>query len=199
MPQRLKGVFIVLEGVDGCGKTFHTRTLKEGLRQRGFNAVYTAEPSGSIVGKFIKTTLATEKISPEVEALLFAADRCEHLKTEILPSLESGKVVVCDRYLYSSLAYQGAQGVDVNWIKTINKFAVKPDIAFCLDIPPDVALGRIKRKKTVLERLDLQEKVRARYLELVRNGELILVDSNRPSEQVKTDIIDLTVRKLKPS
>jgi len=192
----LKGVFIVLEGIDGCGKTFHSKALKEELREQGFNAVYTAEPSGSTVGKFIQTTLVTEKISPEVEALLFAADRCEHLKREILPSLESGKVVVCDRYLYSSLAYQGAQGVDVNWIKTINAFAVKPDIAFCLDIPPDVALGRIKRKRTVLERLDLQEKVRGRYLELVRNSELVLVDSNRPIEQVKADIIKLAVRKL---
>jgi dTMP kinase len=195
----LKGVFIVLEGIDGCGKTYHSKALKEELQKRGFHAVYTAEPSGSRVGKFIQTTLESEKISPEVEALLFAADRSEHLKREILPNLESGKIVVCDRYLYSSLSYQGAQGVDVDWIKTINVFAVKPDIAFCLDLPPNVALSRIKRKRTVLERLDLQERVRGKYLELVRNGELVLVDSNRPLEQVKADIINSTVRKLTSS
>jgi len=196
MQRSSKGVFIVLDGLDGCGKTLHSKALREELKARDLNVAYTAEPSNNLVGKFIQSILLIEKIPPEVEALLFAADRHEHLKKEILPNLEGGNVVVCDRYMYSSLAYQGAQGVDVNWIRMINGFAVKPDIAFYLDVPPDVGLGRIRRKKTVLEKLDLQVKVREKYLELVREGELVLVDSNRSVEAVKAELTDLTIRRL---
>ena len=192
----MKGFFIVLDGLDGCGKTRHSRILCEELQVHGFNVVYTAEPSKGIVGALIQTILQSRKILPEVEALLFAADRHEHLKKEILPNLQSGKVVVCDRYLYSSLAYQGAQGVDLNWIRTINNFAVKPDAAFYLDVPPDVGLGRITRKKTVLENLDLQKKVRERYLNLVQEGELELVNSDRPLEEVSDKIFKLVIQKI---
>jgi len=196
MHRRSKGAFIVLDGLDGCGKTLQSKALRDELKARGFDVAYTAEPSNNTVGKFIQSILLTEKIPAEVEALLFAADRHEHLKKEILPNLEAGKVVICDRYLYSSLAYQGAQGVDVNWIRTINSFVVKPDIAFYLDVPPDVGLNRIKRKRTVLERIDLQVKVREKYLELVREGELVLVDSNRSVEAVKTELTNSAIRRL---
>ncbi len=196
MHRRSKGAFIVLDGLDGCGKTLQSKALRDELKARGFDVAYTAEPSNNTVGKFIQSILLTEKIPAEVEALLFAADRHEHLKKEILPNLEAGKVVICDRYLYSSLAYQGAQGVDVNWIRTINSFVVKPDIAFYLDVPPDVGLNRIKRKRTVLERIDLQVKVREKYLELVRVGELVLVDSNRSVEAVKTELTNSAIRRL---
>jgi dTMP kinase len=131
-----------------------------------------------------------------VEALLFAADRYQHLRAEILPSLQSGKIVVCDRYLHSSLAYQAAQGVDEGWIRMINDFAMKPDIAFYLDVPPSVGLARIRRNKTVLEKMELQEKVREKYLEIVRTGELFLIDSNRPIEEVKSDLLKLVVEML---
>jgi len=196
MHRRSKGAFIVLDGLDGCGKTLQSKALRDELKARGFDVAYTAEPSNNTVGRFIQSILLTEKIPAEVEALLFAADRHEHLKKEILPNLEAGKVVICDRYLYSSLAYQGAQGVDVNWIRTINSFVVKPDIAFYLDVPPDVGLNRIKRKRTVLERIDLQVKVREKYLELVREGELVLVDSNRSVEAVKTELTNSAIRRL---
>jgi dTMP kinase len=196
MPQRSKGVFVVLDGIDGCGKSLHSKLLRDGLQARGFNAVRTWEPSESSVGKFIQTMLMTEKIHPIVEALLFAADRYQHLQAEILPSLQSGKIVVCDRYLHSSLAYQGAQGIDESWIKTINNFAMKPDIAFYLDVPPSVGLGRIRRKKTVLENMEIQEKVREKYLEFVRTGELFLVDANRPIEEVEGDLLKSILQRL---
>ena len=196
MPPRSRGVFVVLDGIDGCGKSLHSKLLRDGLQARGFNAVRTWEPSENSVGKFIQAMLMKEKTHPMVEALLFAADRYQHLQAEILPSLQSGKIIVCDRYLHSSLAYQGAQGVDANWIKTINDFAMKPDLAFYLDVTPSVGLGRIRRKKTVLENMEIQEKVREKYLELVRTGELFLVDSNRPIEEVKDDLLKLVLQKL---
>jgi dTMP kinase len=196
MEERSRGIFIVLDGIDGCGKTFHSKILTDELQTRGFDAVYTAEPSNGTVGKFIQSILLADKLLPEIEALLFAADRFEHLKRVILPNLMKGAVVVCDRFLYSSLAYQGAQGVDTNWIRMINNFAPKPDIAFYLDVVPSVGLGRIKRKRTVLENLPLQEKVRQRYLQLVQTGELVLVNSSRHVEDVKTDLIKLTIKEL---
>lgn len=196
MPQIPKGVFVVLDGIDGCGKTLHSKLLRDGLQARGFNAIRTWEPSQNSVGKFIQTMLMTEKIHPMIEALLFAADRYQHLQSEILPNLESGKIVVCDRYLYSSLAYQGGQGVDLNWIRKINDFALKPDIALYLDVAPSVGLGRIRRKKTVLENMNLQEKVREKYLEFVHDGELLLVDSNRSIEEVKNDLLKLVLQKV---
>ncbi len=196
MKKESRGVFVVLDGIDGCGKTFHSKVLRDELQTRGFNTVCTAEPSNGAVGKFIRSILLTEKVPPEVEALLFAADRFEHLRREIMPNLEKGRIVVCDRYLYSSLAYQGAQGVDLDWIKAINNFALKPDIAFYLDVPPDVGLGRIRRKRSVLENHALQMRVREKYLEFTRLGDMIMVDSNRPVEIVKTDLVKLTVKKL---
>ncbi len=197
MRKTLKGFFVVLDGIDGCGKTLHSKALRDELKAQGFDAVYTAEPSDGSVGKFIQGMLLKEKILPEVEALLFAADRYDHLKTEILPSFENAKVVVCDRYLHSSLAYQGAQGVDVEWIRKINSFAIKPDIAFYLDVPPDVGLSRIKRKRSVLESFELERKVRDMYLQLVDERELVLVDSNRPIEEVKVDLLRLTLEAFK--
>jgi len=133
---------------------------------------------------------------PEVEALLFAADRFLHLQSEIRPALAAGKVVVCDRYMYASFAYQGAQGVDLNWLGEINRFAEKPDLAIYLDVPAEIGLKRIRRKKSVLEKLDLQRQVREEYLRLVRAGDLVLVDSNQPIERVSEAVLALAERRL---
>ena len=112
---REEGTFVCLEGLDGCGKTTQTRVLVERLRKMGYAAVSTAEPSRGRIGKFIrKCCLHSDKrLSPVVEALLFAADRFEHVNNEVVPALKGGKIVVSDRYVYSSLAYQGAAGLDL--------------------------------------------------------------------------------------
>ena len=107
-----KGLFICVEGLDGCGKTTQTKLLVRKLRKMGWDAVYTAEPSRGKIGKFIqKYCLHGEKRTfPIGEALLFAADRFEPVEREVSPALNEGKIVVSDRYVYSSLAYQGATG-----------------------------------------------------------------------------------------
>jgi len=192
-----RGVFIVLEGGDGAGKTAQARILCSSLESKGYKVHPTAEPSRTAVGRLIRRNLLqTEKMLPEVEALLFAADRFLHLQSEIRPALAAGKVVVCDRYMYASFAYQGAQGVDLNWLGEINRFAEKPDLAIYLDVPAEIGLKRIRRKKSVLEKLDLQRQVREEYLRLVRAGDLVLVDSNQPIERVSEAVLALAERRL---
>jgi dTMP kinase len=194
----LKGAFIVLEGGDGSGKTTQARALYSALRHEGYKVHLTAEPSRSTAGRLIRRRiLHGKKTSPEVEALLFAADRFLHLESEILPALADGKIVVCDRYTYASFAYQGAQGVDSHWLREINRFALKPDLALYLDVPAETGMSRIKRKKSVLERLELQRRVRDEYLRLVQGGELTLVDATQPIKKVSENILDLVTRRLR--
>jgi len=194
----LKGAFVVLEGGDGSGKTTQARSLCSALRREGYKAHLTAEPSRSVVGRLIRRMLLHgEKTSPEVEALLFAADRFLHLESEIRPALAAGKTVVCDRYMYASFAYQGAQGVDSKWLREINRFAEKSDIALYLDVPAEMGLSRIRRRKSVLENLRLQQRVREEYLKLVQAGELTLVDATQPIKKVGENIFGLVTRRLR--
>jgi dTMP kinase len=193
-----KGAFIVLEGGDGSGKTTQARLLQSALRHAGYKVHSTAEPSRSTVGRLIRRRiLHGKKASPEVEALLFAADRFLHLESEILPALANGKIVVCDRYMYASFAYQGAQGVNADWLREINRFAVKPDLALYLDVPAETGMSRIRRKKSILEKLELQRRVRDEYLRLVQAGELTLVDSTQPITKVSENILDLVTHKVR--
>jgi dTMP kinase len=193
-----RAFFIVLEGGDGAGKTIQAKLLCSALRRRGYKIHATAEPSKSDVGKLIRrSVLQKRKISPESEALLFAADRFLHLESEIRPALSAGTTVVCDRYMYASFAYQGAQGVDREWLRAINRFAEKPDLAIYLDVPSNVSLRRIRRKKSVMETFGLQQQVREEYAKLVESGELVAVDSNRPIQNVAGDILALVADRLR--
>ena len=180
-----KGVFICVEGLDGSGKTTQARILVERLRG-SHNAVYTAEPSLGKIGAFIKgNCLYCEKRQPSaVEALLFAADRLDHVETEIIPALNEGKLIVSDRYIYSSLAYQGATGLSLEWIETINAHALRPDLAIFLDVDPESVMQRLKREKSVMENLETQRKVQGIYLRYVAKGELVRIDSNRRLPEV---------------
>ena len=200
MGRLLKGAFIVLEGGDGSGKTTQAKVLCSTLRGGGYRVHPTAEPSRSTAGRLIRRRiLHGKKTSPEVEALLFAADRFLHLESEILPALAAGKIVVCDRYMYASFAYQGAQGVDSQWLREINRFATKPDLALYLDVPAETGMSRIKRKKSVLEKLELQRRVREEYLKLIQTEELTLVDATQPIEKVRENILRLVTERLRDS
>ena len=193
-----KGFFICIEGLDGCGKTTQARLLVKKLRQMGFDAVYTAEPSCGKIGLFIKKYClhGEKRVSVVVEALLFAADRFEHIENEILPALDKGKIVVSDRYIYSSLAYQGAAGLDLKWIKMINKHAIEPNIAIFIDVEPEIVLQRLRRKKSVMENLETQRKVRKVYMDFVHKGELVKIDGNKPKMKVAKAIFEAVSKAL---
>jgi len=194
-----QGMFICVEGLDGSGKTTQAKILVKSLRRRGFDAVYTTEPSTGKVGKLIRSfVLDREKrVSIALEALLFAADRVDHVETEIKPLLREGKVVVCDRYVYSTLAYQGAAGLDLDWIEHINRFALKPNLALLVDVRPEVVVKRIKKKKTVMETKRNLQKVRDVYMKLVQEQRLTLEDGEKPIREVAKNISKIVLRLLK--
>ena len=180
-----KGVFICIEGLDGSGKTTQAELLTERLN-KSHNAVYTSEPSHGKTGTFIRECCLYEekRLPTTAEALLFAADRIEHVENEINPALAEGKLVICDRYVYSSLAYQGSAGLSLAWIKKINSYALKPDSTIFIDVSPELVLERLQRKKSVMETLEIQRKVREVYLEFVEKGELIRIDGDKPQDAV---------------
>ena len=190
-----KGAFICVEGLDGCGKTTQTKLLVERLKKKGYDAVYTAEPSRGEIGSFIKEYClhGETRVSSIVEALLFAADRFEHVKKEVIPALNEGKLVVSDRYVYSSLAYQGAAGLDLEWIEKINEHAIRPALALFIDVEPETVIQRLKPKKSVMENLGTQRKVREVYVKFVEKGELVKIDGNNSKKEVADDILTVVL------
>ncbi len=180
-----RGVFICIEGLDGSGKTTQAQLLTTSLSEK-YSAVYTAEPSQGKIGTFIRECCLYEgtRLPTEAEALLFAADRIEHMQNEVAPALAEGKLVICDRYIYSSLAYQGSAGLSLDWIKTINARALQPDFSIFIDVSPQRVLERLQRKKSVMETLEIQRKVREVYLKFVEKGELIRIDGDKPKDAV---------------
>jgi dTMP kinase len=188
-----RGVFIVFEGIDGSGKSTHIKALADELRSQGNSVLTTSEPSKDRIGNFIRRYAERNdsRLTPETEALLFAADRFEHVKTVIEPALRRGRIVISDRYLYSSLAYQGAGGLEVDWIREMNRFAPKPDLGILLDILPEFSLQRVNRRKTVFEDSDYLRKVRNIYLQMVEEGELVRIDADKPRKAVLMEVLSL--------
>ena len=195
-----RGAFICIEGIDASGKTTQAHRLVRNLRRRGLDAVYTTEPSTGEIGKLIRDhVLNTKKRVPvAVEALLFAADRVDHVEKEIKPSLQKGKIVICDRYVYSTVAYQGAADLDLNWIEQINQFALVPNMALFLDVSPEVVIERMqsKSKKSVMETLKNQRRVCEVYLKMVKEGRLMGIDGNKPVNAVAAEILRAVVEFL---
>ncbi|MFC2170072.1 dTMP kinase, partial [Acidobacteriota bacterium] len=161
-----KGILIVFEGIDGVGKTTQALILLNRLQERGIEAVYFREPSNSKWGRKIKEKAAfADSITPEEELDLFQKDRKENLKRNLKPVLKENKVIILDRYYFSTIAYQGAKGIDPAKIREINeKFALKPDLVFILDIEVEKGLRRIEegreKRDMLFEREEYLVKVR---------------------------------------
>ena len=143
----MPGLFLTLEGLDGSGKTTQARRLAAFLEAQGRPVLLTREPGGGLPE--VRSLLLTQELSPEAEYLLFSADRAEHVRKVILPGLAAGKVVISDRYLDSSLAYQGyGRGLPLPWLREVAREAtrgLKPRLTFLLDLPPEAALRRVRR------------------------------------------------------
>jgi len=173
--------FIVLEGIDGAGKTEVSKKLVSLLKEEGIPALYTYEPFTREFTEMIKNY--GRRYGALMEALLMAADRYYHIQEIIKPALEAGKVVVSDRYFYSSIAYQGARGIEPSWVKLVNSFVLKPDLAIYIDVPPEVGLKRKRASSTRVPYLEkdikVMRKVRSIYKSLVESGELFEVDGSK--------------------
>ena len=192
-----KGAFICIEGLDGCGKTTQAKLLTEKLG-KSHSAVYTAEPSRGKIGTYIRNRClyGEKRLSTVVEALLFAADRIEHVENEVLPALNEGQLVISDRYVYYSLAYQGAAGLSLEWIEKVNEHALKPDLAVFIDVDPKTVMRRLKPQKSVMENMETQQKVRDVYLKFVGKGKLVRLDGNRAKNEVADALSKMVLKFL---
>jgi dTMP kinase len=195
-----RGRFIVIEGIDGSGTTLQTRAVGTWLERRGHTVLETREPSTGAIGALARQRLGVHAdTGPVTLALLFAADRLDHVAREVGPALAAGAVVVSDRYLMSSLAYQGLD-CDESWVREINRHARVPDLTLVLDVPADVAFARVQRRaaagEAVAERydaLDLQRRLAAHYRRLHADpqlGPMVVVDGDRPPADVTAALTD---------
>ena len=158
-----KGLFITFEGCEGCGKTTVSKLVEESLQKLGFDVVMTREPGGTPISEKIRDILldnTNAEMNPRTEALLYAASRAQHTLEKIKPAVDDGKIVLCDRYLDSSLAYQGyARNLGIDTVEWMNDFGIsgyRPDIVFFIDVPPEVGFSRMTgRKKDRLENEDI--------------------------------------------
>lgn len=174
-----RGVFITLEGCEGAGKTTQIKRIEEYLNKNNISYISTREPGGIKISEKIRELILNKEnttMDERTEALLYAASRRQHLMEKVIPALKDGKVVICDRFIDSSLAYQGfARGIGVEEVLLINNFAIEgymPDLTIYLDIDPELGLKRVKNRNEELNRLDLESlefhnKVRHGYLKLL--------------------------------
>jgi dTMP kinase len=201
-----KGIFITMEGPEGAGKTTMINMVVEHLKKKGINAIQTREPGGIDIAEKIRNIILAKEntaMDPRTEALLYAAARRQHLVEKIKPALESGAIVICDRFIDSSLAYQGyARGLGVDEVLAINQFAIEemmPTLTVYFDIEPELGLSRIRQNngrevnRLDLETIDFHRKVREGYrLLLERYPERIrMVDASRPVAEVFRRTIEL--------
>ncbi|NOK08694.1 MULTISPECIES: dTMP kinase [Corallococcus] len=205
----LPGRFIVLEGLDGAGTTTQTERLASLLRAEGHDVVTTREPSDGPVGTMLRQALTGRlglpqgrgPLAQETLALLFAADRTDHLHARILPALEQGKVVLCDRYVLSSLAYQGAS-LPMAWVDEVNSHAVSPDLTLFVGVDPKVAATRRAVRggpAELFEADEAQRRIAIQYLkaiELRENHERIVHIDGELSVEAVTEACLVEVRQV---
>lgn len=193
----MTGLFISFEGGDGTGKTTQIARLAEHLRAEGAEVVTTREPGGTELGRAIRQALLHgEDLSPRTEALLYSADRAHHVATVIRPALDRGATVITDRFVDSSVAYQGsARELGIDEIRSLNDWAVGglvPDLTFLLDLDPAVGAARLTREKDRLESAgdDFHRQVRQTFLEMAEAepDRFVVIDASRSIDEIAADV-----------
>ncbi len=194
----MKGMFITFEGNDGSGKSSAIQAVYDELIKENYNVILTREPGGSKIAEKIRTIiLDTDNLGMDskTEALLYAASRREHLMKKIIPALNEGKIILSDRYLDSSLVYQGiAREIGVNEIYNLNKFAIDdylPDLTIMLAVRPEIGMERIKNNRHEFDRLELEKlefhhKVYNGYKEVAKlyPNRIVMIDGEKSKEEV---------------
>lgn len=193
----VRGLFIVLEGIDGSGKTTLRDGICDSLRKKGYDAITTAEPTDGMLGSILRNGGTDNQLA---EALLFVADRACHTD-DIVKDLEKGISVVCDRYYASTLAYQsaGSGGPDYDLLVTLNELAtIEPDITFLLDIDPERGMARVDdrgEERSKFEKLDFQRRVRAKYLSIAEEKGFVVLDASEPKEKLLSQSMEHIMEK----
>lgn len=196
-----KGLFITLEGADGCGKTTQLNLLKEYLTSRGYEIVVTREPGGKGLGEKLREILLNYdgEVSDRCEAFLYLADRAQNIDTIIKPAINSGKIVLCDRHTDSSVAYQGygrEQNIDnINMLNELAVNGVHPDLTIVFDIDTETSMARVGAEKDRLESagIEFHKRVRNGYLEIAKKNpqRIKVVDASQTIEDVQRDVIKI--------
>ena len=189
-----KGLFITFEGADGCGKTTQRDLAAKYLEEKGLEVLKTREPGGAPLGVKLREILLHHEgfVSPACESFLFLADRAQHVETVILPAIAAGKIVLCDRFIDSTAAYQGyGKGIDLDRINYLNELATngkKPDLTLVFDVDTDVAQSRVGKEKDRMESegIEFHKRVRAGYLEIanLEPQRIRVINANPPIETV---------------
>ncbi|MDP3115224.1 MAG: dTMP kinase [Candidatus Cloacimonadaceae bacterium] len=204
----MSGFFITFEGIEGSGKSTQIRMLGDKLALHGIDCVITREPGGPPISEAIRKILldpANKEMLPETELLLYMASRAQHSGEWIIPALESGKIVLCDRYYDSTFAYQGAaRDLDLNFIHALTSFATfatVPDITFLIDLPVTTGLTRIQNRK--LDRLEMEDisfhdKVRKQYLAIAAAEPFryIILDGQKEPDRIHDDIFHSVLARI---
>ncbi|MGV8146004.1 MAG: dTMP kinase [Alkaliphilus sp.] len=204
----MKSLFITIEGTDGAGKSTQIAHLKELLLAKGFKVTLTREPGGTRISEKIRKIILDKnnsEMSDRAEALLYAASRAQHVEEVIIPALKRGGIVICDRFVDSSMVYQGrGRSLGYESIKGINDFAtgqLEPNLTILFDIKPEISLKRINARKNgdrlEREKLNFHQEVYNGYrdLEKMYPDRIKSVDANRSVKQIRKDI-ELIIEKL---
>lgn len=203
----MKGYFITLEGPDGSGKTTVTNAVCEKLEQMGYQIVHTREPGGIEIAEQIRSVILDPKntaMDAKTEALLYAASRRQHLVERVFPALKQGKIVICERFLDSSLAYQGyGRQLGFDEVLSINLFAtdnIYPDLTVYLDVDEEIGLSRLKdrsfKDRLDQESIDFHHRVSQGYKEVLKRfkDRICIVDASKPLDEVIDNTLNIILK-----
>lgn len=195
-----KGLFITFEGCDGCGKTTQLELLAKFLEEKGYDVIVTREPGAKGLGTKLREILLNYdgEVSSNCESFLFLADRAQHIDTLVKPAIENGKIVLCDRHIDSTVAYQGyGRGINLEQINYLNNLAtsgLKPDLTLLFDVDTETSMQRVGKNKDRMESagIEFQEKVRHGYLELAKeeSKRIKVFNSKKTIEQLHQEVLN---------
>ncbi len=198
--KKKRGLLIVVEGIDGTGKSSQVKMLADALRAHGESVLQDCEPSDGPFGKILRASMTEGRLSPQDELDLFHKDRKQHIDDVILPALEQGTHVVLDRYYFSTMAYQGANGFDVAELRATNEsFAPAPDLLFILDLDADSALNRIGARgdeANEFERRDALQFCRDVFLSVQNEQYTRVIDSSSSIERIHSELLTLSLAEI---
>lgn len=197
----MQGLFITFEGPDGCGKTTQMKLLAEYFEKKGKEVVLTREPGGKGLGEKVREILLNYdgEVSDRCESFLFLADRAQNIDIIVNPAVKEGKIVLCDRHIDSTVAYQGyGRGLNIDRINMLNNLATngkKPDLTLVFDVDVETSMKRVGKEKDRMESagIDFHNKVRKGYLELAKQEpkRIKVLDATKSIEEIHKDVINI--------